>query len=519
MSKVSKRQTQTEKTRRLERAGAKTKSESPCGRKPAQIDAANITVTALATDGARHATYRLRVTWPEVTEDIDGFPVTTIDRYIVHLQHSDDGTTWDTDYRRKVVDAKDGDTNTTAKAIFKGIRRKRYYRVRVRARDAKGCKSDLSDWTSAIRPGSSATVSGVGTITRTRVGPRRIEFDWADSTDPDFDRYKVVILKADTETGTYSEVRTRYVRHSYIGVHVPETDKTKWWKVRVRVQTTPDPSGTRDESTDQDSTADQADDVTAGPTAAPSTPTGVVTRRRLKAVLVRWDDVQDDATQEPVKYRVYASSTSIGSSPSFNPATTTKAGEALVTRYWNGSSFVDFTKADAGTTFYFRVQGKNAVGTSSLSTQVTGSPKKKLATTNQTDTFGTDDPDVTDVIANRFIADDGTGDRIVISDTTSTKAKLQFQGGGGNSTTFTVGNAGNVTVTGSATTSGNVTFSGGLITPTYNPGTSAAPPASGGYPQAQGSLVVVNDRFYWRGAGSWRWINANSNGTVTGGTG
>lgn len=280
MSKLSKRQTATEKTRRLERAGAKTKSESPCGRRPAQIDAGDITVEAITTDATRHGSYRLRVTWPEVTEDIDGFPVSTIDRYIVHLQHSEDGTTWDSDYRRKVVEAKDGDSNTIAKAIFKGVRRKRYYRVRVRARDEAGCRSVVSDWTSSIRPGSSATVTGVGTITRTRVGPRRIEFDWEDSTDPDFDRYKVQILKADTETGTYSVVRTRYVRHSYIGVHVPSTDKTKWWKVRVRVQTTLNPDGTRDESSDDDSTADQADDLSDGKLVV-SFSTGGINRAKL----------------------------------------------------------------------------------------------------------------------------------------------------------------------------------------------------------------------------------------------
>lgn len=517
MSKVSKRQTTAEKTKTLERKQQQRKVESPCGRKPAQIDASEIAITVLSDDQDKNAKYRLRVTWPEVTEDIDGFPVTTIDRYTVHLQHSDDGTTWNSDFRRKVVDAKDGDSGTTAKAIFKGVRRRRYYRVRVRAKDQKGCRSDVSDWTSSTRVGTSDAPSAVGTITRTRVGPRRIEFDWDDVTDPDFDRYKVEIYSATSSGGSYSLVRTRYARQSYIAVHVPETDKTKWWKVKVYVQTTPDADGTRAESaTGTDSSADQADDIpgggSGGPTDAPSTPTGVVAKRRLKAVLVRWDDVQDDSTQEPVKYRVFAASSSIGSSPSFDPAAVTKGGEALVTRYWNGSSFTDFTAASAGTTFYFRVQAKNSIDSSALSSQVTGSPKKKVSTKSETDSFGSDTPDVTDVIANRFIADDGTGDRIEIADSTGTKAKVKFVGGGGNSTTFTVGNAGNVSVTGSATSSGKVTFTGGLEAPAVTL-LSNAPSSS------LGSLVVVNDRFYWKGQTSWHWINTTSTGTVNGGTG
>lgn len=288
MSRVTKRNTTRERVRKQEKRDSKKSTSSPCGRKPAQIDAGDIVITSIASDDSRHAHYRLRVEWPEVTEDIDGFPVSTIDRYIVHLQHSDDGVTWDPDYRRKVVDAKDGDDNTTAKAIFKGIRRKRYYRVRVRARDRKGCRSELSDWSDPVRPGAVATVVGVGSITRTRVGPRRIEFDWDDVTDPDFDRYKVVILKADSSGGSFSVVRTRYVRHSYIAVHVSDTDKTKWWKVRVRAQLTLNPDGTRDESADTDSDADQADDstVAAGDTGRQVrvfTKIGLVRKREYEA--------------------------------------------------------------------------------------------------------------------------------------------------------------------------------------------------------------------------------------------
>lgn len=285
MSRISKRSTTRERLKSQESLSSKKSSSSPCGRKPAQIDVSDISVVALASDSSRHASYRLRVTWPEVTEDIDGFPATSIDRYIVHLQHSEDGITWDSDFRRKVVEAKDWDDNVTASAVFKAVRRKRYYRVRVRAKDRKGCKSDLSDWTSAIQPGSSAIVTGVGPITKTRVGPRRIEFDWEDSTHPDFDRYKVVVLKSTTSGGTFSVVRTRYVRHSHIAVAVSDTDKTAWWKVRVRVQLTVNPDGTRDESTDDDSDADQADDITGGRFTQVFTKNGVI---EAKTYAAKW---------------------------------------------------------------------------------------------------------------------------------------------------------------------------------------------------------------------------------------
>lgn len=139
--------------------------------------------------------------------------------------------------------------------------------ARVASYDAAG---NSKGWTAYVS-GSTSTPSGVGTITRTRTGPRLIEFDWADSTDPDFDRYKVIVLRATSSGGTYTQIGDpHYVRNSRYSVHVSNTDRTRWWKVRVTVETYPDASGTRRSSSDVDSTADQADDlsVTAGQVSA-----------------------------------------------------------------------------------------------------------------------------------------------------------------------------------------------------------------------------------------------------------
>lgn len=427
---------------------------NPCGSNIANAPSVTLFSIVDTDNNTRNNKWTLKVRWTEVTEAQNGDDV-DVDHYSVQIRgFKKDGTTR-VYLKTFVVNGKGDDDNPDTgndpptRFVHDAIlKRGRKYQARVRAAARKrGCPGAWSDWTSLITVGGTTKPSAVTGLTRMRIGPRRIEWNWDDSTDPEFDRYRIEIRRSDTENGGKTLVKTAYPRHSFYRYAVDETDKTKWFTARVFVESEPDDDNARTVSDSSGDTADIQDSGEfGGPSLAPSTPTGVVTRRRLKAVLVRWDDVQDDDTQEPVKYRVYASSSSISASPSFNPATVTKGGESLVTRYWNGSSFVDFTKDDAGTTFYFRVQGKNKVGTSSLSTQVTGSPKKKLSTQPQTDTFGTDDPDVTNVIADQFQA--GTsGDRIVIADPADGNAVVKFIGGTGNTTKFTVGNAGNVSVT------------------------------------------------------------------------
>ena len=129
----------------------------PCGVLPRTPH--NTTITYEKIERARHMRIRAIVTWDEVTLDTSGHNA-DIDHYVVHLQRSDDGITWDTKVRRRIIKAKDNDADTTAYAMFHHVVKRYYYRAQVRSVDKNHCKSAFAGdasgtndtWTDASLP-------------------------------------------------------------------------------------------------------------------------------------------------------------------------------------------------------------------------------------------------------------------------------------------------------------------------------------------------------------------------------
>lgn len=111
-----------------------------------------------------------------------------VDRYIVQFQSNHQSTSGGfsaTDHReRRVVDATDTDPNDPLSAIFKGIRRRFWYRARVRAVDKKGHKSAWSDWSNQYQgTDSSAPPPPTGVTWESDV--KGLHIDWDAPLDPD----------------------------------------------------------------------------------------------------------------------------------------------------------------------------------------------------------------------------------------------------------------------------------------------------------------------------------------------
>lgn len=103
----------------------------------------------------RHTKVRLKFTFDEVVDwDVPGGDrESDMAAYAVQLDRSDDGVTWDgAPYRTKIYPAKDGDADTTRTAIFLNIRRRYWYRCRVRTIDRFGRRGDWSAWTTPALP-------------------------------------------------------------------------------------------------------------------------------------------------------------------------------------------------------------------------------------------------------------------------------------------------------------------------------------------------------------------------------
>src|SRR5580765_339730 len=104
---------------------------------------------------SRHDKLRLKFTYNEVVHwDVPGGDhEDDVAAYVVQLDRSDDGTTWDgSPYRTMHIKAKDADGDTTRTTIFHNIRRRYWYRCRVRTVDRYGRQGDWSNWTPAALP-------------------------------------------------------------------------------------------------------------------------------------------------------------------------------------------------------------------------------------------------------------------------------------------------------------------------------------------------------------------------------
>lgn len=117
----------------------KRHKKRPCPSVPAQITSGETIWET--TDGHRFDRIRGRFRWPEVTVDAAGLP-TRARFYHVQVQHSKDQVNWSAPDRH-TIKAKDEDTNDFAHLIVRNIRKRLFYRWRVRAEGQDGC---LAAW-------------------------------------------------------------------------------------------------------------------------------------------------------------------------------------------------------------------------------------------------------------------------------------------------------------------------------------------------------------------------------------
>jgi hypothetical protein len=152
-------------------------------------------------------------TWNEVGQWIptDGDTLDGVARYVVQLAISKNGSTT-LRTRRHVVEAKDDDTDTTAFRIWHNIRRKYYYRSRVRAVDVYGRRGPWSGWTSWSQP-SPAVASPTG-VSVHNPSPGRIVVKWDEPADRDaVDRYYVEVFRGSSLVDSGYTQGTRWIYH------------------------------------------------------------------------------------------------------------------------------------------------------------------------------------------------------------------------------------------------------------------------------------------------------------------
>jgi hypothetical protein len=156
--------------------------KNPCPHKPAVPT--DLTADFDVKHFARALRIRAKLRWKEVRVDEDGFPIRT-KRYDLEWNFSTDGgDTWDDDPDRFKVPSKDDiDSGTKAHRIIHGVRKRFYYRFRVRT-VGNTCDSDWSDWFIVGYPTDvfPDTPTDVTIIPKSR---DRILLDWEGTDDVD----------------------------------------------------------------------------------------------------------------------------------------------------------------------------------------------------------------------------------------------------------------------------------------------------------------------------------------------
>ena len=182
-----------------------------------------LTLTYDSKQAQRHARLRAIVEGDVVTQTEGGLPLTSaIDHYTAQLLTSTDaGATWLDKKRRKVVDAKDADTDTTWHATFHAhIRTSHWYKARARAVDKQG---NRSAWTAYTTPGPAVDPDAVPAVTglvKDNSIARRIKWTWTDPNDDITTRWRVrVYARGELVEGP---VTVRHARYVY---RVGEADK------------------------------------------------------------------------------------------------------------------------------------------------------------------------------------------------------------------------------------------------------------------------------------------------------
>jgi microcystin-dependent protein len=182
-----------------------------------------LSLTFHREEARKKSPFQVKAVWNELPWWIppDGEPVEGADRYAVRLAVSEDGGSSTVRTRRVSLQAKDDDADQTAFYEFNNIRRRRHYRISVRAfkDDRRGAWSAWSVWKSPkdeIGNGPNGPLN----VDKTKVKPGVILFTWDEPTNgEDVDYYRVRVYCQ----GNLRETRkTRSEHYKYI---IPDADR------------------------------------------------------------------------------------------------------------------------------------------------------------------------------------------------------------------------------------------------------------------------------------------------------
>lgn len=233
------------------RAAARSTSEHPrkvrhkkrpCGNPPAAPT--GLSTTWQSTDAGRFDRIRGRLRWNEVTLDTGGLS-TRIASYHGQIQHSKDQVSWSDPERFKVA-AKDQDADTTAHYVLKNVRKRLFYRWRVRAEDVDGCKGAWSAYapsSAGENPADPDAPPAPTNVTLTG-GTDRVVAEWdlaedPDDTDPDvrtvdprITHVQYQLAKSGSFTPQDIVKKGRMGTKERVSLKVPE-GQTYWFRVRT----------------------------------------------------------------------------------------------------------------------------------------------------------------------------------------------------------------------------------------------------------------------------------------------
>ena len=237
----------------------------PCGSNIPNAPIVNLFSIIDTDKNVKNDKWTLKVDWFAVTEAQNGDDV-DVDHYAVQVRgYKANGTTQV--YLKTFIvhgtgdDTVGGTDDPPTRFVHDAIlKRNRKYQVRVRAAARKrGCPGSWSAWSSLISVGGTTTPNRIATIvTDTTPDDRRVEFDWDDSDDPEFDRYKVEVYyggTAGTASWEASPRKTAYTRQSCYRYAVPSALSGGWFRAKVYVQSEPDDNGNRTTSSASDASA------------------------------------------------------------------------------------------------------------------------------------------------------------------------------------------------------------------------------------------------------------------------
>jgi tail collar domain len=186
-----------------------------------------VTLTFDASENRKNRKWDAVVTWDEVANwlEPDGDVVEGAERYAIQLQVSEDGST-PIKTRRRVIAARDEDADLTKDTTFHDVRKRRYFRARVRPIDKDGARGAWSDWTSWLR--ASQTVDNPLNVQHVKVKPGVHKVTWDPPSDEsDVDKYRVRVFVL----GVLKE--TVYTRAEHIRYVVPDADRGKAHRFKI----------------------------------------------------------------------------------------------------------------------------------------------------------------------------------------------------------------------------------------------------------------------------------------------